>query len=119
MPLCARAQRHSIHLRSRPRHYIWNIHAHELTLFPADGKIDPLVRSVGVAKPGQCIWAFINGINNTKKEALESAEKISQAASGERVVSMPNDTALFGVKDVVVCVALKIDNRYSYRQVGC
>lgn len=63
---------------------------------------------MGAGKSGQCIWGFINGINNTRDEALESAEKISQAARGERVYSMPNDTVLYGVKDALVCVALKL-----------
>ena len=59
---------------------IWNIKAHEFALAPSEGKIDPLVRVIGENKPGQCIWAFINGIDNTKDEALEAAKRISKAA---------------------------------------
>ena len=65
------------------------------------------MRSVGTPKPGQCIWAFVNGINNTKKEALESAERISKAAGDERVFSMPNDS-LGKFVDFFTCCALKI-----------
>ncbi len=98
----------AVHLRSRPNHCIQNLKVRETELLPSEGKIDTLIRTVGTGKPGQCIWGFINGINNTKDEALESAEKISLAARGERVYSMPNDTVLYGVKDALVCVALKL-----------
>ncbi len=96
------------HLRSRPNHCIQNLKVHETELLPSEGKIETLVRTVGSKKSGQCIWGFINGINNTKDEALESAEGISQAAHGECVYSMPNDTMLYGVKDALVCIALKL-----------
>jgi hypothetical protein len=98
----------ALHLRSRPNHCIQNLKVRETELLPSEGKIDTLIRTVGAGKSGQCIWGFINGINNTRDEALESAEKISQAARGERVYSMPNDTVLYGVKDALVCVALKL-----------
>jgi hypothetical protein len=50
------------HLRSRPGHCIWNLIVHESVLPPSiGGEIDPLVRTIGKNKPGQCIWAFING----------------------------------------------------------
>jgi len=65
----------AIHLRSRPNHCIWNIKTHEFALAPSEGKIDSLVRVIGEDKPGQCIWAFINGIDNTKDEALEAANE--------------------------------------------
>jgi hypothetical protein len=98
----------AVHLRSRPNHYIQNLKVSQTELRPSQGKIDTLIRTVGVAKTGQCIWGFINGIKNSKDEALESAEKISQAARGERVYYMPNDTVLYGVKDAIVCLALKL-----------
>ena len=79
-----------LHLRSRPDHCIQNIHLPTAIFSRKD--IDPLVRIVGTAKPGQCIWAFINGIDNSKKDALKSAEQISAMTGGERVLSMPNDT---------------------------
>ena len=97
-----------VYLRSRPNHRIWNVKTHEGELPPLfEGKIEVLVRTVGERRPGQCIWGFINGINNTKEEALESARRISQAAGGDVVFSMPNDTAWFCVKDGTVSFALK------------
>lgn len=96
----------AMHLRSRPNHCIWNIKTHESVISPSEGKIDSLVRVVGKNKPGQCIWAFINGINNTKAEALEAAERISRAAGGEQVLSMPNDT-VWGPIDFLLCILLK------------
>ena len=74
---------------------------------PATGQIDTLMRIVGEYRPGQCVWGFINGISNTRNGALESANLISKAANGERVLSMPNDTALLGFEDVSTCVVLK------------
>ena len=96
----------AIHLRSRPNHCIWNIKMHEFALAPSEGKIDPLVRVIGESKPGQCIWAFINGIDNTKVEALDAAERISNMAKGEQVLSMPNDTIWWPI-DFLLCIILK------------
>lgn len=96
-----------LHLRSRPNHSIWNIKMHEGELFPLEGKIDTLVRTVGEKRVGQCIWGFINGINNTEEEALKAAQKISLLAGGESVCSMPNDTSPLCIKDGLVCFALK------------
>jgi hypothetical protein len=96
-----------IHLRSRPHHSLQYLKVASPKILSSIGNIDTLVRVVGEEKPGQCIWGFINGINNKKEEALESANQISQAAGGERVFSMPNDTALLGAKDILVCIALK------------
>lgn len=96
----------AIHLRSRPSHCIWNIKTHEFALPPSEGKIDPLIRVIGENRAGQCIWAFINGINNTKDEALEAAERISKVAGGEQVLSMPNDT-IWGPIDFLLCILLK------------
>lgn len=97
----------AIHLRSRPNHCIWNLKMHETEILPSQGKIDTLIRTVGERKSGQCVWGFINGIDNTKEEALESAERISRAAKEEQVFSMPNDTAFLAVKDTLACVILK------------
>jgi hypothetical protein len=96
----------AIHLRSRPSHCIWNIKAYEFALAPSEGKIDPLVRVIGKNRPGQCIWAFINGIDNTKDEALEAAERISNMTKGEQVLSMPNDTIWWPI-DFLLCIILK------------
>lgn len=94
------------HLRSRPNHCIWNIKAHESILPPSEGKIDSLVRTIGENKPGQCIWGFINGIDNTEEEALKAAGKISEVAGGEQVLSMPNDT-IWAPIDFLLCIILK------------
>src|SRR5579883_95014 len=65
-------------------------------------------RKVGDHKEGQCIWGFINGIFNTKKDALKSAKKISEAANGEAVYALKNDTAFFGLKDLAETAAMKL-----------
>lgn len=96
-----------LHLRSRPDHCIEHIH---LPIVPATKVTsgDTLARVVGTTKTGQCIWAFINGIGNTKKDALEAAERISTMAGGERVLSMQNDTKGFnGGLDWADCLILK------------
>ena len=65
----------------------------------------PLLRVIGAEKKGQYIWAFINGIFNTKEDSLEAARKISSMAGGERVLSMQNDTRwIFDLGD---CAILK------------
>lgn len=96
------------YLRSRPHHCIWNIQMAEEMLPALEGQIDTLVRIVGEQSPQQCIWGFINGISNTKNKALALAELISTTASGEAVFSMPNDTALLGLKDALVSCILKL-----------
>lgn len=98
----------TMHIRSRPCHCIWRIHMHDELLPPSEGEIDTVVRTVGIEKPGQCIWGFINGVLNTKESALESAGRISSMAGGEEVFSMPNDTALLGLKDALECGVLKV-----------
>ncbi len=97
-----------IHLRSRPCHCIWNLKMHEAELQPSQGQIETLVRIVGEKREGQCVWGFINGIGNSKIEALESASRISAAADGERVFSMPNDAILWGIGNFLICIGLKI-----------
>lgn len=97
----------NIHLRSRPDHCLQHIHF-SMSSPPEPQDIAPLMRIIGNAKPGQCIWAFINGINNTKEKALNAATKISSLAGGERVLSMQNDTkGLWGIIDFGDCVILK------------
>ena len=91
------------HLRSRPDHCIQNVHLPTARFFEESAA--PLLRVVGTQKKGQCIWAFINGIFNTKEDVLEAATQISSMASGERVLTMQNDTRwLF---DLGNCVILK------------
>lgn len=96
----------AVHLRSRPKHCIWTISTHKPFLFPPETKIDTLVRVTGMYKTGQCTWAFINGIDNSKEEALASAELISKTAGGERVLYMPNDT-IWAPLDLLACFILK------------
>ena len=98
----------SEHLRSRPSHCIWSVQIPEEAIFPTQGKIETLVRTVGKKKLGQCIWGFINGILNSREGALESAELISGYTNGEEVLSLPNDSFLLGSKDAGVCISLKI-----------
>lgn len=100
----------STYLRSRPKYSFQKIRIHTNGSQPSvsEGEeINSLVRVVGEKKAGQCIWGFINGINNSKEEALASATLISQVAGGEAVFSMPNDTAWFCIKDGMVCFTLK------------
>lgn len=66
------------------------------------------MRIIGTTKLGQCIWAFINGIDNTKQDALKAAHNISSMAGGERVPAMQNDTKGFkGSVDFGDCIMLK------------
>lgn len=65
------------------------------------------VGSLNKEEFGQVIWGFINGIDNTEAYARKSATLISDAADGEQVLSMPNDTICKAV-DLAVCGALKI-----------
>ena len=81
---------------------------HEANLPPTDGKIDPLIRTVGKRKEGQCIWGFINSIRCSKNKATDAAEIISQDAVGDAVWFMPNDTAFLGTKGISACIVLKL-----------
>lgn len=98
----------TVYLRSRPSHCIWNIRMPEEVLPANEGEIDTLVRIVGEQRPHQCIWGFINGIKNSKEAALESATLISNAADGEAVFSMPNDSQAGGIIDGLACFVLKL-----------
>lgn len=92
-----------VHLRSRPDHCIQNVHLPTARFF--EENTAPLLRVIGTQKKGQCIWAFINGIFNTKEDALEAATKISSMAGGERIISMQNDTRR--LLDLGDCAILK------------
>ncbi len=103
-------QNNKTHLRSRPHHGFQKINVPAKGLLPSvlNGReIETLVRVIGEKRSGQCIWGFINGIDNTKEEALASATLISQSSKGERVLSMPNDTIWKGI-DLLVCGVLKV-----------
>lgn len=97
----------SLYLRSRSDHWIQHIRFPFIT--PSKPEDSPsLTRVVGTTKPGQCIWAFINGIDNTKEEALKATHRISSMAGGERVLSMQNDTkGWWGLPDFGDCILLK------------
>lgn len=108
--LIVRQANGQVHLRSRPHHQIQCFQIGRAMFAMAEEQageqIDPLVRTVGIKRQGQCIWAFINGIDNTKDEALKAAERISKAAGGEQVLSMPNDTIWWPI-DFLLCIVLK------------
>jgi hypothetical protein len=91
-----------IYLRSRPSHCFQHI----LQANYLHKEIPSVVRTIGKKKEGQCIWGFINGIDNTKESALQSATLISESAGGEEVFYMPNDTA-GKAKDILIALALK------------
>jgi hypothetical protein len=97
----------NMHLRSRPLHCIQHFHLKKEAAFPFKDQIEVLARSIGEKKPNQCVWGYINGIANTKDEALESAMKISTAAQGDLILSMPNDQILWGIGNFVGCLVLK------------
>lgn len=59
----------SVYLRSRPSNCIQHLNIRASELLPLEENIDSLIRIVGEFRPGQCIWAFINGIFNTKDRA--------------------------------------------------
>ena len=63
---------------------------------------------VGEKSPDQCTWGFINGIRNTREEAIESSNLISEKAENELVVSLRNDQVLWGVKEASVALLLKM-----------
>lgn len=96
-----------VHLRSRPLHCMQHIRLNKHSFLLSEDQIKTICRSVGVKKSGQCIWAFINGISNTRESALESATLISNAASGEQVLSMPNDQNLWGFWNFIPAIIQK------------
>jgi hypothetical protein len=96
------------YLRSRPRYHMQTL---RLTLEqPCAGAAEPgiLARMIGEKVKGQCIWGFINGIRNTRKDAIESSDLISTKAGNEAVFSLCNDRFLQGLKEVGAAVLLKI-----------
>lgn len=97
-----------VHLRSRPYHCMQHIRLNERNFNLLEGQFETIYRSVGQKKMGQCIWAFINGIANTKEEALASATLISEAAGGEMVLSMPNDQIMCGIGNAIAALIKKV-----------
>lgn len=96
------------HIRSRPRYHMqtlkltWEQHCEDA------GEIETLARALGEKIAGQCIWGFINGIRNTREEAIESSNLISESARNELVVSLRNDQVLWGAKEAGVALLLKM-----------
>jgi hypothetical protein len=72
------------------------------------GEIDILARKVGKKVEGQCILGFINGIRNTREEAIESCNLISGKAGDEEILSLCNDRFLQGLKEIGVAILLKL-----------
>lgn len=97
-----------IHLRSRPRYRMqtlkltWEQHCERAS------EIGTLARIVGKQTKRQCIWGFINGIRNTREEAIDSSYLISSKAENEQVISLWNDRFLQGAKEIGVAILLKI-----------
>lgn len=90
---------------SRPCHRFVVVH---LPSFHLEHEELTVIERVVGEKDGKYIWAFINGIDNTKKEALASAELISSYACDEKVFALQNDTLGFsGILDFLACFALK------------
>ncbi|MEI8366192.1 MAG: hypothetical protein WCF65_07215 [Parachlamydiaceae bacterium] len=102
-------QNDEIHLRSRPHYSFRRIrfHGKQSLDTPKLPEINTLVRVAGKKQPGQVIWGFINGIDNTEVYARKLATLISDAADGEQVLSMPNDTICKAV-DLAICGTLKV-----------
>ena len=65
---------------------------HELHT-PPDFK--DVMRDTGQQIPGQCIWGYINGINNPPEEAKAVIQVISALTKGGRVWSLANDKKWF------------------------
>lgn len=95
-------------LRNRPQLSIGSLRLPKESASLIEGEIETLLRVVGKRKEGQCIWGFINGIHNTQQDALESAKLISSMANGEAVHAMKNDTALYGFKDLIETLFMKL-----------
>ena len=97
----------STYLRSRPGHHLNKIHLSQKD-YGKDFEFEEIVREVGTKNSNQCIWAFINGVWNSKDGALQSASKISKYAGGELVWSLINDTKVWPIGDIVESLAFKV-----------
>ncbi|MBN4066788.1 hypothetical protein JYU14_01745 [Simkania negevensis] len=96
------------HLRSRPHYRMQMFALARPSLFEATEEPATIAHMVGENVVGQCVWGFINGISNTKKEAMQSALLISKAAENEQVVLLQNDQTLKGTKEFGVALLLKM-----------
>jgi ribosomal protein S13 len=97
-----------IHLRSRPRYRMQTLKLTWEQHCEAAGELELLARIVGEKTKEQCVWGFINGIRNTRENAIESANLISTKAGNEQVVLLQNDRFLQGAKEIGVAILLKI-----------
>ncbi len=96
------------HLRSRPRYHMQTLKLTWEQHCEAAGGLDILARMIGEKSPDQCTWGFINGLRNTREEAIESSNLISKKAGNELVVSLRNDQVLWGAKEASVALLLKM-----------
>jgi hypothetical protein len=97
-----------IHLRSRPRYRTQILKLPREQPYEGAEGLAVLARLVGEKIMGQCVWGFINGIKNTKEEAIESSNLISSKAENEQVISLRNDQVFKGAKEISVAVLLKM-----------
>ena len=98
----------STYLRSRPRYHMQTLRITWEQHCDVAGELETLARKIGERVETQCIWGFINGIRNTREDAIESCNLISNQAEGEEVLSLCNDRFLQGLKEVGVAILLKI-----------
>lgn len=98
----------SIYLRSRPRYRMQTLKITCEQHCDVAGELETLARKIGKKVESQCIWGFVNGIRNVRKDAIESCNLISAQAKGEEVFSLCNDRFLQGLKEVGVAIFLKI-----------
>lgn len=98
----------STYLRSRPRYHMQTLKLTWEQHCDVAGELETLARKIGEKAETQCIWSFINGIRNTREDAIESCNLISNQAEGEEVLSLCNDRFLQGLKEVGVAILLKI-----------
>lgn len=83
------------YLRSRPGHHLNQIRLKQEE-YGVEKEFKDIVREIGQAQEGQCVWGFINGIFNTPMQALKSASLISQYTGNQHVLSLINDGGLLG-----------------------
>jgi hypothetical protein len=98
----------STYVRSRPRYHMQIVQLMGKSDNQAGKEPDTLARAIGKKVSGQCIWGFINGIRNSREEAIESCQLISSKAGNEQVFALRNDRVLQGIKEVGVALLLKM-----------
>lgn len=96
------------HLRSRQHYRIQTLKFPGAQYPRPAEEPQTLARVVGERIPGQCVWGFINGIGNSKEDALKSSKLISTKAGGEEVISLKNDALWGGLGNAVSALILKV-----------